>query len=564
MKIKLFPILLALAVAISCLFSACSSPMSGAQQGDEGSFSITINSGSSRAALSWDPATDISELDHTITVSGGPGAEQKQEGVREGQTVNFTVAPGRWTVTVKAYKNGALKAEGSASVDLKPGNNGIIQIKMGRPDDGSPGGNIPGGTVSITLPTVHTGTDAGKIYINTVLTADISALTNPGGGVLSYEWKKDGTTIPSATGSTYTVAFADSSATSFTVEVTSSTGGTVTSGSIGPVTNQIGIYTVAQLAFVGSTGGSGDWSTTKNYILMDNLDFSSLATSWMPLCTGSAPLSGTFDGNGRTINLGYNKVTTVAQSTYYYAGLFACISGSAIVKNLKLEGSIDVSAPSGSDYIMAGAVVGRANGGSIFNVYSNVNVTVGTGIGYAGGIAGSSLSSIKDCRSDGTITATGSSGLVGGIAGQLSSTASFCWAAGAITSVTTTGSDTGGIIGIVRTGATLTNCVALNPSITGGNPCGRVAGSFQTPPATVDNFGLDIMGGSGWSTPSFEDGEQASSTPGGFNEKSWWETPLGLYYQGPGWTIQSSKAAASETNPWYWDTGSNRPKLWFE
>jgi len=110
--------------------AGCQDPMSGgSHDGREGSFSISIGAGA-RQVLSWDASTDISSLVHTITLTDGPDADIKQENVKFGQTTNFTVASGRWNISVYAFHDGVLKAEGFAAVDIKPGPNGAIPIKM--------------------------------------------------------------------------------------------------------------------------------------------------------------------------------------------------------------------------------------------------------------------------------------------------------------------------------------------------------------------------------------------------------------------------------------------------
>jgi hypothetical protein len=67
---------------------------------------------------------------HTITISDGPGATQKQEGIKAGQTARFTVAPGTWKVTVQSYYGTVLIAEGSKNVNVKSGENSPVPITM--------------------------------------------------------------------------------------------------------------------------------------------------------------------------------------------------------------------------------------------------------------------------------------------------------------------------------------------------------------------------------------------------------------------------------------------------
>jgi hypothetical protein len=116
-------------VIITLVFSACFSSW----KGDEGTLSIRIGSENDQAA---DRAafgltkTDSDRLEHTITLSYGLGLEQIQKNVKYGETVTFSVMPGRWTITITAYLDGEIYAEGSRDVEVKPGPNGAITITM--------------------------------------------------------------------------------------------------------------------------------------------------------------------------------------------------------------------------------------------------------------------------------------------------------------------------------------------------------------------------------------------------------------------------------------------------
>jgi len=124
------------ALVISCLIYSCA-PLMG-ETGKDSTFSITISGGSSRGALTWDPFTETSILEHTITLTGGSGPDILREGIKEGQLVQFSVSSGHWDITVKAYLGDVLKAEGFTDVDLKPGRNDAVYIKMLEPSSGTP------------------------------------------------------------------------------------------------------------------------------------------------------------------------------------------------------------------------------------------------------------------------------------------------------------------------------------------------------------------------------------------------------------------------------------------
>ena len=120
--------------AVALVLGACFSPW----KGDEGTLSIHIGgpaagglAGRAADGAAFDLAdTDILRLEHTITLSGGPGPEQTQKNIKYGDTVNFSAAPGRWTITITAFLGDELYAEGSRLVDIKPGPNGAISIQM--------------------------------------------------------------------------------------------------------------------------------------------------------------------------------------------------------------------------------------------------------------------------------------------------------------------------------------------------------------------------------------------------------------------------------------------------
>ncbi|MCL2762849.1 MAG: formylglycine-generating enzyme family protein [Treponema sp.] len=110
-------------LSLVCVFlcAACFSPW----KGDSGTFSIGIG-GSGNARFLTPEETAL--LDHTITLQG-PGPEQVAA-IRGARTVDFSVEPGLWTISVKAFRNGRIIAQGSRSVEIKPGPNGVIEILM--------------------------------------------------------------------------------------------------------------------------------------------------------------------------------------------------------------------------------------------------------------------------------------------------------------------------------------------------------------------------------------------------------------------------------------------------
>jgi uncharacterized repeat protein (TIGR02543 family) len=169
------------ALAVSCLIYACFEPIG--METSNSTFSITIGGGG-RTILSWaTDGTDSADLLHTITLTGGSGPDVIREGVRQGQTVQFTVAPGHWDITVKAYLGDVLKAEGFASVNLKRGHNGAVPINMGKPAASTEPPTVNAEKPTITgqpteTITIHTG---GEVSLS--ITASVSD-----DGEISYQW----------------------------------------------------------------------------------------------------------------------------------------------------------------------------------------------------------------------------------------------------------------------------------------------------------------------------------------------------------------------------------------
>jgi len=153
------------------LLNSCFSPWTG-----NGNFSISVGDGTGRTALPWgDGSIQIENLEHTITISGGPGPQQ-QVTVKGSQRVSFSVDPGRWQINVEAYQiaDGAdpvLVAVGSIDADIKPGNNGVLTIHMKQPPKpkvATPTATPPAGTYAETQHVkLATATDDAIIYYTT-------------------------------------------------------------------------------------------------------------------------------------------------------------------------------------------------------------------------------------------------------------------------------------------------------------------------------------------------------------------------------------------------------------
>ena len=328
--------------------------------------------------------------------------------------------------------------------------------------------------------------------------------------------------------------------------------------------------------------GSSTNNLNRNYRLMTNL---ALPSTWTPIGNGGdvagTPFRGFFDGNGFTITMN-STIAAVSAGSGGYAGLFGGISGSGIVKNLRLEGSITASFSSANSVLYVGAVTGLIEGQAVIrNVASAVSVTATGNVGngcYVGGIAGSTGgaagigSSLENCYSTGSVTsqviaATPPGNNVGGIAGASGREIQFCWAEGAVSAASGNYQYAGGISGNAGGPAgSLSNCVSLNSSISVNSSVsnvGRVAGQAAAGINIQDSFANSAMqlstdGGANWFTPTSPLG------PTTINGADFSSSGLGNWTatsSGPGWTIESS-GNGSENSPWEWR--SSRPRLWFE
>jgi hypothetical protein len=118
---KLFSILGFILLAILAL--SCVEPF----EVPDGKFSISFGGGNSSARSLYE---DREQLTFTIKLSNGPGADQSVKDIKYGQTVNFSVVPGRWDIYVAAWLEGELKADHSRTVVIKPGRNDPIKITL--------------------------------------------------------------------------------------------------------------------------------------------------------------------------------------------------------------------------------------------------------------------------------------------------------------------------------------------------------------------------------------------------------------------------------------------------
>ena len=216
---------------------------------------------------------------------------------------------------------------------------------------------------------------------------------------------------------------------------------------------------------------------------------------WTPIGNATNPFKGNFDGRGHCVNgLKVMKVETVSGDAY--AGLFGYASV-GILRNLGVrlaDAGIQANSADGSAYV--GGIAGYAH--NIFNCYVVGEGAIGVSSSemgdyiYAGGIVGSlgTNSSLANCyatvnvkvESDGRV-------YVGGIVGfgNFNSTISHTYATGDVeTGTVDYRRYAGGICGYLQTEGTLTNSLAVNGRIIGGDSYSNRIIGHQESKATLD------------------------------------------------------------------------------
>ena len=248
----------------------------------------------------------------------------------------------------------------------------------------------------------------------------------------------------------------------------------------------------------GQAGGFKDYY----FALAADIDLSDY--DWTPIGNATNPFNGNFDGRGHCVN--GLKVETVSGSAY--AGLFGCTSV-GILRNLGVrlaDAGIQANSTRGSAYV--GGIAGYAH--NIFNCYVVGEGTIrasSSGEGnniYAGGIVGylDDKGSLTNCYATVNVKVELYGVVyVGGIVGYGSSysTISHTYATGDVE--TETGerlSYAGGICGYLQTEGTLTNSLAVNGRITGGNSfSNRIVGNKESNSTLTGNYaspGIQVNG----------------------------------------------------------------------
>lgn len=285
-------------------------------------------------------------------------------------------------------------------------------------------------------------------------------------------------------------------------------------------TNGQGQYVIDSVADLEQVGDFPD----EDYVLDADLD---LSGSPYTSLGAVKPFIGDFDGAGHTIS-GLTSTT---------GGLFATVAAGGAVHDLAVvDADITKSANN------AGIIANSLNG-TVERVYTSGRVNAA---GYAGGITGTSLGTIRDAYSTADVTTTGS--YAGGLVGvdDTPSLLERSYARGTITS----GSRAGGLTGYCRdSGCVVRDSFALNPGVTGSSYAQRVVSRFADGATGTleNNYALGDMTAATQTVtaigPSTLNG--ASKSLAESRTQDTWKTGLGFDFD----------------DVWAWDADGRRPVL---
>ena len=212
-----------------------------------------------------------------------------------------------------------------------------------------------------------------------------------------------------------------------------------------------------------------------NVSLEQNIDLGSAA--WVPIGTNYLPsmgpitFTGTFDGNGHTINnihivdRTYNPTPADDYRSSPDVGLFARLGSGGTVKNLKVTGSVS----GGERGVNVGGIVGANNRGTVTNCTFSGSVNGGSATNVGGIVGQNGIGgSVTDCSNSGGVSGNGD---VGGVVGDNSGSVTNC-----------TNDVDFGISGSGNFGGVVGNNIG---SVTNCSNSGRISVPMTTPPSSA-------------------------------------------------------------------------------
>lgn len=242
------------------------------------------------------------------------------------------------------------------------------------------------------------------------------------------------------------------------------------------------------LAFAQSVN-TGEYDGNTDAIVTLDADLDLSGVTWTPIGNTDDDhyFSGTFYGNGHTItSLDYSHLYDGG----YIGGFFSDIEG-ATISDLTLKGNVNV--PVSNDNLFCfGFLTGYANQSTISNcvsevLFQNNDYRI---YGYLGLCGYAENSTLTHCYNRGNLSLTGDLGslYIGGIVGIADNSAiSYCANTGNITSAAP---HSGGIVGWLYNGSTLTNCYSTGKLTPIGRSVefGGIAGTLSSGTSLTNSY----------------------------------------------------------------------------
>lgn len=233
---------------------------------------------------------------------------------------------------------------------------------------------------------------------------------------------------------------------------------------------------VSQMARSGGAAlalAEGTVSSAKEFAAMDASGSYTLTKDIIVTEPYASDFSGTFDGNGHTVTLNITAKTN-------YVGLFKTLAGGAVVKNVKVDGTV-----SGTEGVAG--IAAQANGATISGCINCAEISATER--HVGGIVGKLRGgTVENCYNTGAISSSRTRPInMGGIAGYVDGGASVenCYNTGSITG---SGDNTAAVVG--WNAATVKNCYYLESTYKVGS-CGN--GDYTDP--TVSKTDAEMRSG---------------------------------------------------------------------
>ena len=248
------------------------------------------------------------------------------------------------------------------------------------------------------------------------------------------------------------------------------------------------IATPEQLAFLAQSVKAGETYEGKFIVLSADIDLG--GKEWMPIglykyentSGNDFPFNGSFDGKGYTVS---NFVVTAGNNTIY-AGLFALVTGDAVIKNI----NIAKATVAGKNY--AGVLVGKFAGKELSGIVVGDDCSA-TGTASIGGVAGRIVpADAKYLVNNGTVSGTGNgnSSYIGGICGCLGGNATLSYSVnnGKISGDVAFSGGLVGMTGADSGAGNIENCYNAGVVVYGGTKTSRYAGGIAARLANAANL----------------------------------------------------------------------------